>query len=201
MSYALPGGQGSYSTGITRGPSITPEQMQASLGMFGSLGSARPSGPYAPAMRQQVTPAQQSAVNQSLQALQGQQGAYGATNFRNQVNPAESQLAYDQASADSGLGRGYQNFLGDLYSGGLSRQSAMNTALLNNAVRQQGLQYGLLGSLFGGLTSGLGSVLGSVGQGLGNGLNMGNPLQGLPNVNTGIAPVSDPTSGLLNGLV
>lgn len=205
-------GIGTYNTGITSGPSITPDQFHAALGTFGSIGQAPAARPYGPAygpsfgVPNQQSQAQANLLNQSRSLLGTDAGRLGAVNYANTVNPAEAKLAADQAGAQSQAGLGYQGTMGDIYGGALTRQATANMANIQNAVREQGLQYGLGGSvlnnilgLTNGMVNGLVSPLtGSLGGIGGSGGAMSNLLSSL-----GSAPSAGSVgslSDLLNGM-
>lgn len=206
-------GLATYNTGITSGPSITHDQFNSALNTFNNVGqapAARPYGPaYAPSfgVPNQQSQAQANLLNMSRSALGTDAGRLGAVNYANTVNPAEAKLAADQAGAQSQAGLGYQSALGDIYSGALGRQSTLNMADIQNAIRAQGMQYGLGGSVLSnllgltngavnGLVSPLTGSLGGVTSGLSGLGGLNDLLNQLPAGASGSGSLSDLLSGL-----
>jgi len=167
-------GTAQYTTGIPQGPSTSPDQMKQLNAVWSGLGvGPQVNTPYAPSLAGQTNPAQQKSINDSLQMLQRQAGTQGSAQFQNMANKNEADLAYQQAQSNADVGNKMQGLLGQQYSDYLGRQSELNTAIVENQVRNQRLLAQLYGGLFGGMLGSLGGGLGNLIGGLGGGSSGG----------------------------
>lgn len=173
------GGTATYDTGVSSGPSLSQQQYQQYLRPYSQIGQAPMQRPVAPQYGSygyaQATPTG-GGLNQARSLLGQQAGSQLGNQFANQVNSDQSQLAANQAAANSSLGLGMQDALSSIYNGALNRGSQLNSGQASNAVRTSGLGMDLAGNLFG-LQAGLaGQVVNPLMSGLFGGLSglMGN---------------------------